>query len=73
MEMAELRKYKSCYLYAKLCLTLFDPTDYSLPVSSVHGIFRREYWSALSFPSPGDLPNPGIKPTSPALQVNSLS
>ena len=36
---------------------------------------RQEYWSGLPFPSPGDLPNPGIKPTSPAslaLQVNSL-
>ena len=37
---------------------------------------RQEYWSGLLFPSPGDLPNPGIKPvasvTSPALQVGSL-
>ena len=28
---------------------------------------RQEYWSGLSFPSPGDLPNPGIEPKSPAL------
>ena len=28
---------------------------------------RQEYWSGLPFPSPGDLPNPGIKPGSPAL------
>ena len=34
--------------------------------------FRPEYWSGLSFPSPGDLPNPGIEPRSPALQVYSL-
>ena len=34
--------------------------------------FRQEYWSELPFATPGDLPNPGIKPTSPALQVNSL-
>ena len=33
---------------------------------------RQEYWSGLSFPSPGDLPNPGIKPRSPALQADSL-
>ena len=33
---------------------------------------RQEYWSGLPIPSPGDLPNPGIKPVSPALQVNSL-
>ena len=34
---------------------------------------RQEYWSGLPFPSPGDLPYPGIKPRSPALQVNFLS
>ena len=33
---------------------------------------RQEYWSGLSFPSPGDLPNPGIKHGSPALQVGCL-
>ena len=33
---------------------------------------RQEYWSGLSFPSPGDLPNPGIKPRSPALQADAL-
>ena len=34
---------------------------------------RSEYWSGYPFPSPGDLPNPGIEPRSPALQVDSLS
>ena len=38
----------------------------SPPGSSV-GFSRPEYWSGLPFPSPGDLPNPGIKPLSPAL------
>ena len=33
---------------------------------------RQEYWSGLPFPSPGDLPNPGIEPRSSALQVDSL-
>ena len=37
------------------------------------GFSRQEYRSRLSFPSPGDFPNPGIRPTSPALQVDSLS
>ena len=34
---------------------------------------RQEYWSGLSFPSPGDLPNLRIKPWSPALQADSLT
>ena len=33
---------------------------------------RQVYWSGLPFPSPGDLPNPGIKPRSPALQADAL-
>ena len=34
---------------------------------------RQEYWSGLPFPSPGDFPDPGIKPRSPALQAEPLS
>ena len=57
---------------AQLCLTLCDPMDYSLPGSSVHGNFRARIleWVAISFPR--DLPDPGIKPGSPALQADSL-
>ena len=55
-----------CYcLVAKLCLTLCDPMDCSPPGSI--GLPRQEYLSMLPFPSPGDLPNPGIKSVSPAL------
>ena len=36
------------------------------------GFSRQEYWSGLPFPSSGDLPNPEIKPVSPALQVDAL-
>ena len=57
------------------CLTLCDPMDCSLPSSSVHGFFRQEYWSGLPFPPPEHLPDPGIKPVSPAspaLQADSL-
>ena len=43
---------------------------YQAPLSM--GFPRKEYWSGWPFPSPGDLPNPGIKPTSPALQADSL-
>ena len=36
------------------------------------GFSRQEYWSGLPFSSPGDLPDPGIEPRSPELQVDSL-
>ena len=36
------------------------------------GFSRQEYWSGVPFPSPEDLPNPGIKPGSPALQADTL-
>ena len=36
------------------------------------GFSRQEYWSGLPFPSPRDLPNPGIKPRPPALQTDAL-
>ena len=53
--------------------TLCDPVDCSLPGFCVHvGFFRQEYWTGLPCPSSGDLPNPGIKPRSPALQADSL-
>ena len=57
---------------AQSCLTLCDPMDYSLPGFSVHGILQARYWSGQPFLSPRDLPNPGIKPRSPALQAYSL-
>ena len=41
--------------------------DYSPPGSSVHGISQAEILSGLLFPSPGNLPDLGIEPTSPAL------
>ena len=36
------------------------------------GFFRQEHWSGLPFPSPGDLPNPGVEPRSSTLQADSL-
>ena len=44
--------------------------DHQVPLSM--GFLRQEYQSGLSFPSPGDLPDPGMEPVSPALQVDSL-
>ena len=58
---------------AQLCQTVCNPTDCSPPGFSGHGLSRQEYWSGLSFHSPGDPPDPGIKPGSPALQANSLA
>ena len=37
------------------------------------GFPRKEYWSELPFPSPGDLPDPGIEPGSPALEADALT
>ena len=61
----------------------WQPTPVLLPGES-HGLYvtcqaplsrefsRQEYWSGLPFPSPGDLPNPGIQPGSPTLQPDTL-
>ena len=59
-------------LVAKLCLTLVTSWTvvYQAPLSM--GFSRRQYWSVLPLPSPGDLPEPGIEPGSPALQAESL-
>ena len=46
--------------------------DYSLPGSLSMEFSRQEYWSGLPFPPIGDLPDPGIKPKSPALRADSL-
>ena len=59
-------------LVIQSCPTLCDPIDCSPPGSSVLRFSRQGYWSGLPFPSPGDLPNPGIEPGSPALQADSL-
>ena len=45
---------------------LCDLMDCSAPGSSVHGMLQEGYWNGLSFPSPGDLSDPGIKPMCPA-------
>ena len=41
------------------------PVAHQTPLST--GLSKQEYWSGLSFPSPGDLPDPGIEPSPPAL------
>ena len=44
-----------------------NPMHCAPPGSSAYGISRQEHWSGLPFPSPGDLPDPGLEPESPAL------
>ena len=59
-----------CHVHAQLLqfyLTLCDSMDHNPPDSSLHKTSWQEYWSVLPFPSPEDLPDPGIKPSSPAL------
>ena len=58
---------------AQLCPTLCNPLDWSPPGSSIHGIFQARIQNGLPFPPPGDLPDPGIKPTSFALQGSYIS
>ena len=56
-------------LVAQFCPTLAIPwtVAHQAPLSTEFS--RQEYWSGMPFPSPGDLPDPGIKPGSPALQA----
>ena len=60
-----------CAQLLQSCPTLCDPVDCSLPGSSVHGFSRKEYWSGLPCPPPGDHLHLGIRLTS-ALHADSL-
>ena len=62
-------------LVAQSCPTLCDPVDCRLQPARFlcpQGFSRQDYWSGLPYPPPGDFPNPGIKPRSPASQADSL-
>ena len=52
--------------------TLWDLKDCSLPGSSVYGILQARKLEWVAFPSPGDLPNPGVEPGFPVLQEDTL-
>ena len=62
----------SVYLYVcvhaykslQLCPTLYDPVNFACQTLLSMGFSRQEYWSGLSCPAPGDLPNSGIDPVS---------
>ena len=57
---------------AKLCPTPATTWIVACQAPLSLGLSRQVYWSGLPFPSPGDLPDPGIKPRSPVLQAHSL-
>ena len=59
-------------LVAKLCTILTTPWTVAHQAPLSMGFSRQESWSGLPFPSPGDLPNRGIEPRSPALQADFL-
>ena len=56
--------FSSCFSFVQLFVTLWTVT-FQAPLSM--GFSRQEHWSGLPFLSPGDLPDPGIEPASPAL------
>ena len=56
------------------CVRLFaTPWTVAYQAPPSRGFSRQEYWSGLPFPSPGDLPDPGIEPRSPALEADALT
>ena len=59
-------------LVAQSCLTLCDPMDLAHQAPPSMEFSRQEYWSGLPFPSPGDLPDPGIEPGSPTFWADAL-
>ena len=60
-------------LVAKLCLNSCDRMTLACQAPLSMGFPRQESWSRLSFPSPGDLSDPGIDPGSPALEADALT
>ena len=70
-------EYSRCFLtcccsVTKSCLIVASPWTVTCQIPLSMGFLRKECWSGLPFLPPGDLPNPGIEPTSPALQADSL-
>ena len=67
----EARRKRKCQLLSHVRLFVM-PRTVALQAPLSMGFSIQDYWSGLPFPSPGDLPEPGIKPGSPALQACSL-
>ena len=58
---------------AQSCSTFVTPWTVAHQAPPPMGFPRKEYWSGLPFPSPGDLPDSGIEPRSPTLQADALT
>ena len=72
LKVAKRVDFKSSHSVVCVSVRLFStPRIVDHQASLSMGFSRREYWSGLSFPSPGDLPYLGNEPRSPALQTNS--
>ena len=67
-----MKKFGVSMLVAQSCPTVCDPVDYSLPGSSVLGIFQARIPEWVAIPFSRGLAHSGIKPRSPAVQVDSL-
>ena len=67
------KKTGGCGLVTMACPSLPIPWTIACQAMLAMAFPRQTYWSGLSFPSPGDLPDPGIEPKSPVLQADSLS
>ena len=65
LEKCEVKSLSRVRLFGIPCTVVYQ-------ASLSMGFSRQEYWSGLSFPSPGDLPDPGIEPRYPALQTDAL-
>ena len=59
-------------VHAQSCASLATPWTAARQAPLSMGFSRQDYWSGLPFPPPGGLPNPGIEPESPAIQVDAL-
>ena len=64
---------RRCSLVTRSCLTLATPWPVAHQAPPSMGFSRHAYWSGLPFPPPGDLPDPGIEPASPALAGGFLT
>ena len=66
------QRFQMCCAQSLSRVQLFEtPWTVACQAPLFMGFSRQECWSGLPFPTPGDLSNPGIEPTSPILQVDS--